>query len=809
MSTMYVNMEYLLVNYEKGKEESLRWSLLHDRLHQCSMGNDEICQNLFYSSYYNDKELDDEGIPGIYLNPKKRFVYEYSNQEKEYLLRLKGIERIQQTICFVKDLLPDEDSRIFTRIHEYLSFMDSPGGKLVRESQLKAKVGSGPGPNAAGGGGGGGGSVGGNSKGSHRGGGGSSYSMKNNNIKFKRTNTLFGKYLENGEKGYLRLQIVLLEYIGITLSPITLPIQGLAWIWSSMRNRLWSDIQRLAHLYDHSNLQHNTNDLGIEGLGKDWDITNVEALGQALSIRKSLNTGNKKLPNTDHLPKPSSIHIPPTTWKESILQSLSIFANWIISIEEPGSFLHDLWYNQLDLTRFSLISRYQDMIMSHPLIVTPTWMYNVITRAPLMYIQYYLLQAGEQLPPRRHACLLRQGLKTARHEMNQLDERIRQEEEMKELLQRENNENLMKKRREQEEEYSSGSSLAARRKAKKRGNMEESEEGSSGGLVNGIMSTLSGGGKGSTSSGSGIDGLATGSSWMIDYGIDSSWEVLHRQCIWKILPEYEEDEQENNDIEHHKKKERYNYTFCLFDDIKQGDTSLGMFHLWGADMLPPAAGGGISGTPVSGTSNSVTSNNKNNAKEIKRLQKYLQKIQYQKEKAQLEMENMNSMTNRISNRLVNGIVLDMKALMNSFEDIPETVTTYLSNTVFPSAQWVEEQRVFLQNVDHPLVSYLIDMLQYVSINDEDEEGGLVTTSTSTSSEQGAINRNKPNPIDGKAREDILKEQLHRYYSSQLYDSGTLCAVRPGFKRRTVVYFDCGSEFKITDVLETQVNTNFE
>jgi len=60
--------------------------------------------------------------------------------------------------------------------------------------------------------------------------------------------------------------------------------------------------------------------------------------------------------------------------------------------------------------------------------ITPAWMWEVIYRAPLLYLDYYLTDKAAQLPPRRQACLLRAAIKTANTELAVLLERIRAHE---------------------------------------------------------------------------------------------------------------------------------------------------------------------------------------------------------------------------------------------------------------------------------------------------------------------------------------------------------------------------------------------
>jgi hypothetical protein len=54
------------------------------------------------------------------------------------------------------------------------------------------------------------------------------------------------------------------------------------------------------------------------------------------------------------------------------------------------------------------------------------------------------------------------------------------------------------------------------------------------------------------------------------------------------------------------------------------------------------------------------------------------------------------------------------------------------------------------------------------------------------------------------KDQLIHEHLHLYYSQQVYDYGTECLTKPGLFRKTVVYFDCGSDNSISEVKEYEV-----
>jgi len=117
---------------EEPWETALRVMLIREREAQCGRGRLQYC-DYFSSSFYDGQELMDVGYHPKYRNPRKRFKYQHTEEELSYLNRHSGTERVQYSICHIEDLLPDDDSRIFVQLGEYLKFQPNPGGVLARD----------------------------------------------------------------------------------------------------------------------------------------------------------------------------------------------------------------------------------------------------------------------------------------------------------------------------------------------------------------------------------------------------------------------------------------------------------------------------------------------------------------------------------------------------------------------------------------------------------------------------------------------------------------------------------------------------
>jgi hypothetical protein len=72
-----------------------------------------------------------QGYPLEYANKQKRTHWQYAEGEREHLQRLSGYERVKLTLCTTKELLPDEDARIFTQVRRLGCFVVSPACCVV------------------------------------------------------------------------------------------------------------------------------------------------------------------------------------------------------------------------------------------------------------------------------------------------------------------------------------------------------------------------------------------------------------------------------------------------------------------------------------------------------------------------------------------------------------------------------------------------------------------------------------------------------------------------------------------------------
>lgn len=605
------NMKYLLNYKETSREEEMRWILLREREHNCAKGNLESCQ-FFHPTYINDQEMVAHGLPSHAYDadddkkqstkPKrKRFVYEYTNQELESFKRSNGLQRIRATLCPVQDLLPDDSSRIFVRLDEYYDYMLNHGLKQQRTASTERSE------------------------------------RRMPARQMRKHNTLFGRYLEDGEWGYITAAITLSEWVGLLCSPLSLVHRAVSY-WIEMGG-----------LYT-------------------WDL--IESCDRELE-----NWLSKQ--GEDNVEVDGLLMI----YLRNVLRWIKSVCEVILDAEVDGS-ATSRFLSAIDYTQNSVIMTYLDAFYERT--KTLFWAWDIAYNAPILYYEYYVLHKYQQLPPKRNACLLREAIQLCETELDRLHTQLAEESEAQSL-----------KAKSMEE------SLAFKRKsANKRSSSAEQRV-------------------------------------TMDFGVDSAWEALAHNCVSSSA------------------FGEYNYTFCLFDEIKQDEhVSLGLFRHWGL------------GSTSSDSSQQLTLDN------MPLLRQYLHRLQYQAQR----QNTLSTSTTLISS----SALLDMQDLVHSLTvELPVSTTEYLLRRLNVSAAWLDDQKAALSSSN---ISVVQATGQWLTQN-------IVSSVHLSESE----------------RQALIAEQLKLYYQHQFYDLGTPCPVKPSLRRSTQVTFKCGNEFRIAQVSELSVN----
>ena len=158
------------------------------------------------------------------------------------------------------------------------------------------------------------------------------------------------------------------------------------------------------------------------------------------------------------------------------------------------------------------------------------WTIKIMFQTRKLYYGFYYEKLHEKLPCRRHACLLRNGIKTIEEEIIKIDKKLNDELELQKL---ENNENI-----------NNGNNKSKRKEKKLARDKRREDE--------------------LDDQNSNIDSNLTFEN--VDFGPLNSWEASKGVCIQGMFGEYD-------------------YQFCFFDRFKQGKTLLGTFINWGTFPL--------------------------------------------------------------------------------------------------------------------------------------------------------------------------------------------------------------------------------
>lgn len=158
------------------------------------------------------------------------------------------------------------------------------------------------------------------------------------------------------------------------------------------------------------------------------------------------------------------------------------------------------------------------------------WTIKIMFQTRKLYYGFYYEKLYEKLPCRRHACLLRNGIKTIEEEIIKINQKLNEELELQII---ENNENI-----------NNGNNKSKRKEKKLARDKRREDE--------------------LDDQNNNIDSNSTFEN--VDFGPLNSWEASKGVCIQGMFDEYD-------------------YQFCFFGRFKQGKTLLGTFINWGTFPL--------------------------------------------------------------------------------------------------------------------------------------------------------------------------------------------------------------------------------
>lgn len=305
------------------RESSERFRLLRERLINCASGEREFCE-FFHPGFFSDDELSDFDIPEAQKkNWKPRAKILTSPSELAYLNEMSGTKRVRASVCQTRDIFRDDMFRICVTAGELLTYLESSAGS--------------------------------------------------NPVRIRHHERhLFGKFVDEGEYGYMMGACALGEFFAIVASPITLMVYGASVGLSHVQTVAWQYVEACN-----------------EEAGKE-------------------DEGGGKLP-----------------------AALVSACRTLVNMYTPGTVESNVMV-YLDWSSYSALARLYDFVL--PYVEWYNTLSRIVWYAPSLYHQFYFTNASVALPEARMNCLLRAGIQAAEKETLKLSAKLEEERRAQEAL---------------------------------------------------------------------------------------------------------------------------------------------------------------------------------------------------------------------------------------------------------------------------------------------------------------------------------------------------------------------------------------
>lgn len=184
----------IYLDAETPRENKERFRLLRERLANCVMGISERCE-FFHIGFFDEDELMDYEIPDKLKHMRKpRVAVVHTVAELAYMKELTGTARVRSSLCEAVHILRDDTHKICTSTGELVAFLDSPYGKHATTK-----------------------------------------------IKPHET-TLFGRFLDEGEYGYMMGALAIGEFLSFLMLPVTGVMYSVSLCLDYGREKMWETV---------------------------------------------------------------------------------------------------------------------------------------------------------------------------------------------------------------------------------------------------------------------------------------------------------------------------------------------------------------------------------------------------------------------------------------------------------------------------------------------------------------------------------------------------------------------------------------
>ena len=318
---MRLTMKFYNEKYSH-RESSERFRLMRERLINCASGEQEFC-DFFHPGFFSDDELSDFDIPEAQKkNWKPRAKISTTPSELAYLNEMSGTKRVRASVCQTRDIFRDDMYRICTTAGELLTYLESPAGS--------------------------------------------------NPVRIRHHERhLFGKFVDEGEYGFMMGACALGEFFAFVVSPVTLMVYGASVGFSQVQSVAWRYVE-------------------------------------ACNVGAKKEEGELKLP-----------------------AALVSVCRTLVNMYTPGTVESNVMV-YLDWSSYSALARLYDFIL--PYVEWYNTLSRVVWYAPSLYHQFYFTNASMALPEARMNCLLRAGIQAAEKETLKLSAKLDEERRAQEAL---------------------------------------------------------------------------------------------------------------------------------------------------------------------------------------------------------------------------------------------------------------------------------------------------------------------------------------------------------------------------------------
>jgi hypothetical protein len=199
----------------------------------------------------------------------------------------------------------------------------------------------------------------------------------------------FAQFVDNGERGYVMAATVFWEFVGLLLSPVTVPLHGVKLLYRWSASSLWKKLENYENqlnnylLKSFPDLYKNDTHIGgkqrnsgvVVDAGEEYDLLDLsdnENIQKLLQSKESLpkketgNTAEQKIASSNHMYVINDDHSPLEKVGFSFLYGIKMPITSVLDMHREDTYLFNLFHNTFDPEAYSLtfllVNRYYELM---------------------------------------------------------------------------------------------------------------------------------------------------------------------------------------------------------------------------------------------------------------------------------------------------------------------------------------------------------------------------------------------------------------------------------------------------------------